>query len=103
MTPMLATHGGERTIDLDKVVPPTKAEDEPLTKEELDTAVESFISARFPNARSLLWPRSKDDNLLEEAEGWQETGSGRGSTGRRSERQFHSVCLVHRGFSVRET
>ena len=35
----------DRAIDLDKVVPPTKAEDEPLTKEELDTAVESFVSA----------------------------------------------------------
>jgi type IV secretion system protein VirD4 len=34
-------------INPDKVVLPTKAEDEPLTKEELDRAVESFISA-FP-------------------------------------------------------
>jgi type IV secretion system protein VirD4 len=44
-TPVLAAHAGERTIDRDKVVPPTKAEDEPLTKEELDMAVESFVSA----------------------------------------------------------
>jgi type IV secretion system protein VirD4 len=44
-TPELAAYAGERTIDRDKVVPPTKAEDEPLTKEELDTAVESFVSA----------------------------------------------------------
>jgi hypothetical protein len=37
----------ERDLDIDahKVVPPTKAEDEPLNREELDTAVESFISA----------------------------------------------------------
>jgi type IV secretion system protein VirD4 len=34
-------------IDPDTVVLPKKAEDEPLTKEELDRAVESFISA-FP-------------------------------------------------------
>ena len=31
--------------DEHKRVPPTKAEDEPLTREELDTAVESFVSA----------------------------------------------------------
>lgn len=32
-------------INVHKVGPPTKAEDQPLTTEELDTAVESFISA----------------------------------------------------------
>jgi hypothetical protein len=45
LTPAPTAPAGERTIDRDKVVPPTKAEDEPLTKEELDTAVESFVSA----------------------------------------------------------
>ena len=35
----------EVNIDPHKMVPPTKAEDEPLTREELDTAVESFVSA----------------------------------------------------------
>jgi type IV secretion system protein VirD4 len=44
-TPTLAARAGESSIDRDKVVPPTKAEDEPLTKEELDTAVQSFVSA----------------------------------------------------------
>jgi hypothetical protein len=37
----------DNDIDRDKVVLPKKADDEPLTKEELDRAVESFISA-FP-------------------------------------------------------
>jgi type IV secretion system protein VirD4 len=53
-TPAVTTRETERIeksttedIDQDKVVLPTKAEDEPLTKEELDRAVESFISA-FP-------------------------------------------------------
>jgi type IV secretion system protein VirD4 len=35
----------EVEIDAHKMVRPTKAEDEPLTREELDTAVESFVSA----------------------------------------------------------
>ncbi len=55
-TPAVTTRETERIeepatedtdIDLDKVVLPKKADDEPLTKEELDRAVESFISA-FP-------------------------------------------------------
>ena len=44
-TPAPAAHAVEPTINLDKRVLPTKAEDQPLTTEELDTAVESFISA----------------------------------------------------------
>jgi len=44
-TPAPAAHADERNIDLDEAVLPRKAEDERLTTEELDTAVESFISA----------------------------------------------------------
>ena len=44
-TPAPATRTGEGMIDLDKMVLPKKADDERLTTEELDTAVESFISA----------------------------------------------------------
>jgi len=44
-TPAPAAHAGERDIDRDKIVLPKKADDERLTTEELDTAVESFISA----------------------------------------------------------
>jgi type IV secretion system protein VirD4 len=43
--PAPTAHAVERNIDVDKVVLPKKAEDQPLNKEELDTAVESFISA----------------------------------------------------------
>jgi type IV secretion system protein VirD4 len=44
-TPAPAAHAGEQTIDLNTPDVPKKAEDEPLTTEELDTAVESFITA----------------------------------------------------------
>jgi type IV secretion system protein VirD4 len=44
-TPAPMAHIVMGNIDPNKMVPPMKAEDEPLTQEELDTAVESFVSA----------------------------------------------------------
>jgi type IV secretion system protein VirD4 len=44
-TPTTARVAVTQELEKTSVVPPTKAEDQPLTVEELDTAVESFISA----------------------------------------------------------